>query len=414
MVNNGVANAPSALEGLRVLDLAGPMGAYCGKLFAGLGADVIRVEPPDGDVTRTLPPFYQDQPGVERSLFFWHFNVNKRGVTLDFDKPGGQDLFRRLAATADVVIETFHPGYLASIGLGYDNLDKINPRLVLTSITPFGQTGPFKDYVGEELVGQASGGLLWMCGWPDRRPVMMGGGPAMHQASAEGAAGALIALEFREQTGRGQQVDGSVQACMPLTLMASMPEYHRLGVLRQPRVGNFHGSALNGMFACSDGYADFRFRGRPAQWNNFVAWLKSEGMQEDLEDDKYKDPVLRRGKEIYEHIDEVFQRFIVRYSREDAMDLSQRKGLEVGAVYTAADLMVDPQLQARDFFIDVEHDNLGQTFRYPGGPFTLLGTPWRLYRRAPILGEHNAEIYGKELGLSDAELASLRAEGAIS
>src|SRR4051812_38678106 len=247
MAMNGAAT-PSALEGLRVLDLAGPMGAYCGKLMADLGADVIRVEPPAGDVGRQLPPFYEGKPGPERSLFYWHFNTNKRGVTLNLDTNGGRELLRELAKNADVLIETFQPGYLASIGLGYADLEKMNPGIIVTSITPFGQAGPFKDYVGEELIGQASGGLLWMCGWPDRRPVMMGGGPAMHQASAEGTAGTLIALEWREATGEGQQVDVSVQACMPLTLMASMPEYHRSGVLRQPRVGDFHGSALNGMF----------------------------------------------------------------------------------------------------------------------------------------------------------------------
>ena len=413
MANNGAVTPPGALEGLRVLDLAGPMGAYCGKLIADLGADVIRVEPPDGDVSRQLPPFYQGQPGPERSLYYWHFNTNKRGVTLNLDTPSGRDLFRELAKTADVVVETFQPGYLSSIGLGYEDLEKINPRLILTSITPFGQTGPFKDYLGDELTGQASGGLLWMCGWPDRRPVMMGGGPAMHQASAEGAAGTLIALEWREATGEGQQVDVSVQACMPLTLMTSMPEYHRMGRLRQPRVGNFHGSALNGMFACADGYADFRFRGRPGQWERVVDWLKSEGMQDDLEDEKYRDPVLRREKEIFEHVDDVFQKFIVRYNREDAMDMSQRKGLEVGAVYTAEDILNDPQLKARDFFVQVEHDNWGKTFSYPGGPYTLSRTPWRIRRRAPILGEHNAEIYSGELGVSREKLATLKKEGAI-
>ncbi|HZT05611.1 MAG TPA: CoA transferase [Chloroflexota bacterium] len=405
--------SPSALDGLRVLDLAGPMGAYCGKLLADLGADVLRIEPPTGDPSRRLPPYYQDQPGLERSLFYWHFNTNKRGLTLDITKPAGQDLFLRLIPTADVVIETYAPGYLASLGLGYEDLDAINSGIIVTSITPFGQTGPYSHYLGGELIGQAAGGLLWMCGWPDRRPVMMGGGPAMHQASAEGAAGALLALEFRELTGRGQQVDVSVQACMPLTLMASMPEYHRLGVLRQPRVGNFHGSALNGMFACSDGYADFRFRGRPGQWTNLVEWLASEGMAEDLEDEKYRDAVFRRQKEVYEHIDEVFQRFIVRYTREEAMDLSQRKGLEVGAVYTAEDILADPQLQERGFFVDVPNEHLGRTFRYPGGPYTLSETPWRLRRRAPILGEHNDEIYGGELGLTETELRGLRADGAI-
>jgi len=208
-------------------------------------------------------------------------------------------------------------------------------------------------------------------------------------------------------------VDVSVQASMPLTLMASMPEYYALGTNRKPRVGNFHGSALNGMFACADGYADFRFRARPGQWSRIVAWFASEGMADDLEDPKYQDNSYRRQTEVYEHIDDVFQRFIVRYNREEAMELCQRKGLEVGAVYTAEDILADPQLEARNFFVDVEHEQIGRTIRYPGGPYTLSATPWRLRRRAPILGEHNAEIFGGELGISDERLAALRAEGSI-
>lgn len=413
MGDNAEAAAPGALEGLRVLDLAGPMGLYCGKLMADLGADVIRVEPPQGDGTRRLGPYYQGEPGLERSLFHWHFNANKRGITLDIAKLGGQGLFKRLVEGADVVLETFQPGYLEGLGLAYGHLQRANPRIILTSITPFGQAGPYAGYQGEELIGQASGGLLWMCGWPDRPPVMMGGWPAMHQASAEAAAATLIALEFRERTGEGQHVDVSVQASMPLTLMASMPEYYALGVLRQPRVGDFHGSALNGMFACSDGYADFRFRGRPGQWSNIVAWLDSEGMAEDLGEERWRDPEVRREPESYRHIDEVFQRFIVRFTREEAMDQAQRRGIEVGAVYTAEDILRDPQLQARHFFVEIEHEELGRSFLYPGGPYTLAETPWSLRRRAPLVGEHNGEIYEKELGLSPTELASLRAAQVI-
>lgn len=389
------------------------MGVYCGRLLGDLGADVIRVEPPGGDGARRLGPFYQDEPGAERSLFHWHFNASKRGVTLDLSSRDGRALFKRLAATADVVVETFQPGYLRDLGLGYDDLRAEQPGIIVTSITPFGQTGPYSQYQGEELIGQAAGGLLWMCGWPDRPPVMMGGWPALHQASTQAAAGALIALEFREQTVEGQQVDVSVQACMPLTLMASMPEYYRMGVLRQPRVGDFHGSALNGMFACSDGYADFRFRGRPGHWDRIVAWLDSANMADDLGEERYRDPAYRRKPDVYPHIDEVFQRFIVRFTREEAMDTAQRQGIEVGAVYTVEDMLRDPQLQARHFFVDVEHGELGRSFLYPGPPFVLSETPSRIRRRAPLLGEHNVEVYVNELGLSSADLASLRAAGAI-
>jgi crotonobetainyl-CoA:carnitine CoA-transferase CaiB-like acyl-CoA transferase len=195
--------------------------------------------------------------------------------------------------------------------------------------------------------------------------------------------------------------------------MASMPEYYALGVLRQPRVGDFHGSALNGMFACSDGYADFRFRGRPQQWNGLVKWLDSHGMADDLGEERWRDNAFRRQTENYRHIDEVFQRFIVRFTREEAMDTAQRNGLEVGAVYTAEDILKDPQLQLRQFFVDLDHEELGRSFQYPGGPYALSETPWRLRRRAPLIGEHNTEVFEGDLGLSRAEVDSARAAGVI-
>jgi crotonobetainyl-CoA:carnitine CoA-transferase CaiB-like acyl-CoA transferase len=267
--------------------------------------------------------------------------------------------------------------------------------------------------MGEELIGQAAGGLLYMCGWPDRPPVMMGGWPAMHQASAEAVAGTLLALEYREQTGEGQQVDVSVQASLPLTLMVAMPEFYATGALRQPRVGDGHPSALNGMFAVRDGYIDIRFRGRPAQWEQLVGWMDSKGMAGDLGDEQWRDPAHRRDADNARHIDELFQQFILQFDREDAMDLCQRNAVEAGAVYTAEDLLRDPQLQARDFFVDVEHPDLGTSITYPGGPYTLSETPWRLSRRAPLLGEHNLEIYEGELGLSRDEIAFLLAAGVI-
>jgi benzylsuccinate CoA-transferase BbsE subunit len=402
-----------ALDGLRVLDLAGPMGLYCGKLLADLGADVIRVEPPDGGPVRRLGPFFEDTPDIERSLFHWHFNANKRGITLDLEKSEGAALFRRLAVRSDVVIETFKPGWLGDLGLGYRDLAAEHPGIIVASITPFGQSGPYNHYEGEELIGQAAGGLLWMCGWPDRPPVMMGGGPALHQASTEGAAATLIALEMREYTGTGQHVDVSVQACMPLTLMTSMPQYYTLGELRKPRVGDFHGSAINGMFKCSDGYADFRFGGRAGQWDSVVAWMDAAGMAEDLGEERFKDPAYRREAEVFHHIDDVFQRFIVRFTREEAVDTAQRMGMWSGAVYTVEDMLRDPQLEARDFFVEVEHENFGRSFTYPGPPFVMSETPVRRPTRAPLLGEHNAEIYESELGLPRREVDSLRAAGVV-
>ena len=401
------------LDGVRVLDLAGPSGVYCGKLLADLGADVIRIEPPAGDLSRQIGPYYGDQPGLERSLFHWHFNANKRGVTLNLSSSDGHDIFRRLAGTAAIVVETFKPGYLDELDLGYETLHATNRPLILVSITPFGQEGPYRDYQGGELVAQASGGLLWMCGWPDRPPVMMGGYPSLHQASAQAAVGALIALEGSEDGGEGEHVDVSAQASMPLTLMASMFEFYATGVQRKPRVGPGHINAVNGLFECGDGFIDARFRGRPRNWEHLLDWMQSKDMAADLVEEQWADPAFRGRRENYLHIADVFQEFIKDVTREEAMELGHRHDLVVGAVNTAEDVVRDPQLVERDYFVELEHGDLRRTFVYPGAPYRLTSTPWRLKRRAPLLGEHNLEVYGGELGLTSEQLASLRSAGVI-
>jgi benzylsuccinate CoA-transferase BbsE subunit len=406
----GEANA--ALDGVRVLDLAGPSGAYCGRLLAGLGAEVIRIEPPDGDASRRVAPFYPiDGRPAGPSVFDWHFNAGKLGVTLNLPRPEGQEIFRRLASTSAIVVEAFRPGYLRGIGLDYESLSSANQALIVTSITPFGQSGPYSQFDGDELIVQAAGGLLWMCGWPDRAPVMMGGWPAMHQASAEAAAASLLALLEAEQTGEGRHIDVSAQACMPMTLMTSMFDFYYTKARRQPRIGNHQPRPLNGMFACKDGYLDFRFRGRPGQWDRLVAWLNASGMAEDLGDERWRDHAFRDEPENTRHINDVVQRILTTLSREEAMDVGQRTGYEIGAVYNAEDLLADPQLEARGFWVDVEHDELNRTIRYPGGPFVLSETPWRLDKRAPLLGEHNEFVYCGFLGLTRTEFESLRDRG---
>lgn len=387
-----ISMSEGPLAGLRVLDLAGPTGVYCGRLMADLGADVVRVEPPTGDASREVEPFYQQCAGVERSLFHWQFNANKRGVTLDMDEPAGRDRLLQLARSADVLIETFAPGHLDQLGLAAQTLLNQNPRLVVASITPFGQDGPHRDYVSSELVTQAAGGLLFLCGWPDRPPVMMGGFPAMLQVSAEAACAILLALEDREQTGRGQHVDVSAQQSLPLAFMARMAEYVATGHARG-RLGDYHPGPLNGMFRCADGWADFRFRGRPGRWEKIVKWLDSYQMAEDLTDEKWRSPAFRRQPENQQHIDDVFQRFIVQFPTEEAMETAQRTAIEVGAVYSAREILAEPQLRARSFFVSLEDARYERSFTYAGAPYVLSESPWRLSRRAPSLGEHNDEVF---------------------
>ncbi len=399
---------PSALAGVRVLDLAGPMGVYCTKLLADLGADVVRIEPPGGDRVRDLGPFLGDVPDRELSLYWLHFNTSKRGVTLNLETADGRELLRRLAARADVLVETFAPGYLEGIGLGYEQLHELNPRLIVTSITAYGLAGPYRDYQATDLTGMAAGGLLYECGWPDRPPVNMGANQAYHQTGAQAAAATLLALHARLWSGQGQQIDVSMQECLPMCMLTRMPVFAQTGEY-EGRGGDIHRGALQGVFPCKDGYADVRLRARQGVWQRALAWIQTAGMAQDLIDPAYENFDYRRRNA--QHIDDVFRAFFLILTKEELMDQGQRNGLIVGAVYTAEDIAGDPQLAARQFFVDVPRN--GQTLRLPGAPFRLGETPWAVRRPAPAIGEHNLEVYHGELGLSREELLALKQAGAI-
>ena len=207
-----------ALNDLRVLDLADEKGLYCAKIFADMGADVIKVEKPGGDSTRDIPPFYQDIPHRERSLYFWQYNNDKKSITLNLEVTEGQQIFKTLVKTADIIIETYPPGYLDSLNLGYEALKKINPALIITSITPFGQTGPYKDYKASDIVGVAMGGLMSTCGYPDGPPIMPYGGQGYHIVANHAAIATLIALYHKDATGSGQHIDVSMQTAIAQSL----------------------------------------------------------------------------------------------------------------------------------------------------------------------------------------------------
>ncbi|MCK4722097.1 MAG: CoA transferase, partial [Dehalococcoidia bacterium] len=194
------------LGDIRVLDLADAKGVYCTKLLADLGADVIKIERPGGDPMRNIGPFFHDEPDPEKSLYWFHFNTSKRSITLNLETADGREVLKKLAKTADVMVETFSPGHLEQIGLGYQTLRELNPRLILTSITPFGQTGPYRDFEGSDMIAQAVGGLMYLPGFPEDPPCRIYGSQAYHSASVQAAVGTMIALYARELTGEGQQV----------------------------------------------------------------------------------------------------------------------------------------------------------------------------------------------------------------
>ena len=410
------------LHGLRVIELADEKGQFCGKLMADLGADVVKVEPPGGHPTRSVGPFLNDVPHRERSLSFWHYNTSKRGVTLDLERPQGKAILRRLAAGADVLLETFDPGLLGSLGLGYETLRAFNPALVYCSLTPFGQTGPWRDYRTSDLLQLAAGGQMASCGYdeedvPDAPPIAPGGGNAWHIGSHYAYIAIMAALHLRALTGEGQQIDASIHEACALTTESAVPTYIYLGQVVERHTGRHAaaGPSTPTQIPTSDGaFVQTTGRGgnpNPNRLRGLAEWMDGYGMADDLLDDKYLDWGVFRDSE--GHVAQVVNEFISSMPQDEVWRGGQDRGYPWGAVRTLDDIMGDPHLQDRDFFKRVEHPELGAAFTYPGPAAIFNATPWRISRRAPLIGEHNEEVYVGELGMSKERLNVLAEAGVI-
>ena len=411
---------PGPLSGVRVLELADEKGQWCGKLMADLGAEVIKIEPSGGEASRTVGPFLDDIPHRERSLSFWHYNTSKRGITLNLKSDDGRDLFRKLAATTDVILETFAPGYLSSLDLGYEKLAESNSRLIMCSLTPFGQNGPWRDFLSSDLLHMAAGGQMGCCGYDSDQvsgdiPIAPGGGNAWHTGSHYAYMAIVAALLRRTSSGRGQYIDTSVHDACALTTEMHVNTYiYRREVVQ--RLTGRHAAvspSVQSQFRCKDGkYVNagasrVTFRLFPV----LTEWMDSHGLAGDLLDERYKDPKV--FAESSAHINELVTKFVGSLTRDEIAHGGQDRGFNWGAVRTPDELVDEGHLNDRGFWVDVEHPELGRSFKYPGAAGIYNGSPWRITNRAPLIGEHNEEIYCRELGLQRAELAYLAEAGVV-
>ncbi|MBI3953861.1 MAG: CoA transferase [Chloroflexi bacterium] len=417
--------SPTALGDLRVLELCDERGQYMGKLLADMGADVIKVEPPGGDSARAVGPFLDDTPGPERSLSFCYHNTSKRAVTLDLEHPEGRRLLRELARRADILLDSHPPGYLDRLGLGYQELAALNPRLIMTSLTPFGQTGPYRDFLASDLTLLALGGVMASCGYsetdvPGAPPIRPDGGHAWYIGSHYGVASTLVALYWRDLTGQGQHLDVSIQEACSCTTEVAMPMwiYNSNVVIRQ--TGRHAASFITPptQHPTGDGrHVNLFATGRdPVAWEKLVTWLASEGMADDLADPKYSDPLVRMAaatqQEPY-HIAQVLGRFIARHTADEIFRGGQARGLSWSTVRYPEEALGDEHFRDRGFFVEVEHPELGRSLTYPGEPYWFSATPWRVRRRAPLVGEDNETVLCGELGLSREQFQRLQREGAV-
>lgn len=379
------SDAPAALADLRVVELGDRGTQYCGKLLADLGAEVIKVEPRGGVPSRHIGPFRNDIPDPNQSLLFWAFNTNKRSVVVDLDQTAGPAQLGRLLESADILIEDTRPGYLASLGLGYPELSRVNPRLIYTSITPFGQTGPLADWKGGDLIQWAMGGNMWLVGYddPTTTPILPGGGLSWLAGGHWGAIGTLMALEYRHRTGEGQQVDISVQEACCLATEHSVPAFEYMTQV-------VHRHDYHNLIKCADGkyfYAQFTNVGSDV-WQRLTAWLEELDMAEELSEDRFLIPeVLAQS---FPRVIEILSKVAATRTTDEMWRKGQSFGLTWMVVNAPDDLIEDEQLLARNFYQQVEHPELGATFTYPGPPYLWSETPWRIRRRAPLLGEDNA------------------------
>ena len=415
------ANQPGALAGLKVLELTDDKVQFLGKLFADMGADVVLVEPPDGHATRGIGPFYRDQPDPEKSLHWWHYNTSKRGITVDLQSKDGRALLKRLSGKFDVVLEACEPGYLDRLGLGYDALKRVNGGLIVVSITPFGSDTPWSHFKTSDLVSNALGGFAWSCGYNDREtpPIRAMGNQSWHTGCHWGFIGALAAINHRDLTGRGQHVEVNIHAAMNVSTEAATYMYTGMNKIVQRQTGRhaaYHGVPTPPTnHLCKDGkMVNFGIPRDPEAWKAFVEWMDRDGMADDLKTNpKYaKAPTGRSSDEGF-HVAEVVRRWCaIKSSGELFHGLQKLRGV-TGIIYAPEDVVNDPHYRERGFMVPVKHEEIGATFEYPGAPYRLTASPWRISRRAPMIGEHTEEVLEAELGLSHDQIEGMKLNGTV-
>lgn len=412
-------NSETMLGPYRALDLADEKGLLCGKILGDLGADVIKVEKPGGDVARSIGPFYHDEPHPEKSLFWFALNTSKRGITLNIEPPDGREIFQRLVKSTDFVIETFAPGYLDKLGLGYSELAKINPGVIVISITPFGQTGPYKDWKTADIVAWAMGGEMAPFGDVDRPPVRISHhSQAYLHAGNDGAQGALTALYYRWKTGEGQQVDVSVLDSVAQCTEHLTSSWDLRHIVRKRGEEAMAGAAhAKRLWPCKDGWVSWSHGGasRLAPSLPLIKWMQAEGMSNDFLDrfDWNRPDFMRIPQEEMDKIEEPTARFFMSKTKAELLAGAVKYQVMLYPVFTNADIPHDPQLAVRGFWQEVEHPELNTTITYPGAFGHFSETPMKISRRAPLIGEHNEEIYERELGISRDKLVLLRQAGVI-
>jgi len=390
--------APHALAGLKVVEIAHDIGGeFTGLLLAQQGAEVVKLEPPEGSPTRRVGPFAEGRESPDTSLNFWFYNSNKRSVAAELMAPGGKAALAGLLAEADILVSTLQPAALKAAGLDLAALCEAHPKLIVLSVTAFGLTGPWADYKSSDLVALAAGGPLNSCGYDDHSipPIRPGGNQGYHSAASFAQIGVMLALLERQKTGRGQLLDVSMHEACAVNVELANPYwfYPRVHVHRQTCRHAQPSPTQSALFRCADGrYVYFALiLSEPKAWNALVNWMDSKGMAVQLTDPAFSDVAYRQ--EHFHEVQELVECFFLIQDSHEAYHDGQAAGLPIGVLNAPEDLFDDEHLAARGFFTDVEHEGVGKV-TYPGPIYRFSSFGEVPRKAAPKLGEHTQDVLG--------------------
>lgn len=396
------------LEGIVVIEActtyAGPVAA---AELADLGAEVIKCElPGSGDICRAFAPHVPNAPELDRSAAFLSINRNKKAITLNFHHPQGQEIFRQLARRADIILENFRPGTMDSWHLGYADIRKVKPDIVYVSISCLGQWGPLSYKVGYDIDAQAMGGIMFITGQPDGPPTKTGNAIADYLTGIKAAQAALAALVRRQRTGEGQRVDIAMVDCVLSVTEGGIMQAATCGQVWQ-RNGNRHPAvAPVNTFACTDGYVMLGVV-HDKQWQKFCKIVGREDLITDL---RTATVAARKAHEPL--VEQVVEEWAKRHSVQEVVAQLNAEGIPASPILSFGDIIQEGHFRVRDMVCEVEHPTAGKLAHYGIAP-KFSRTPARVRTPAPLLGQDNAEVYGKWLGCNEEEMERLHREGVI-
>lgn len=402
-----------ALSDVKVLDLTWHIaGPYCTKLLADYGAEVIKVEKPgEGDPARRMAPFFKDDPHPEKSGLFLHLNTNKKGITLNLKSAKGKKILKELAKDADILVESFRPHVMPSLGLDYETLEQINPKLLMASISSFGQTGPYRDFKASEIVEYAMGGEMYSTGTAGREPLKLGGNVTQYQAGTVAAVSIMGGLYAAQSQGVGQHVDVSImetQAGSTDRRIIYLLAYACAGVITTrwppPREAVRMMILPQGVYPCKDGFVNTL--SLPQWWPRYLEAMEMP----ELKDDPRFQNIF--SAEAGMEFDAIWYSWLADHTKDELFEIFRRANIASAPVNSPEDILGNPHLKAREYFTEIDHPETGKV-TYPGAPIHMMETPPKTRYPAPLLGQHNKDIYCDRLGYTREDLVKLRESGII-